>query len=98
LRDCVRDADTVARVGGDEFVVLAEQAGLPLAMKIAERIVAHIELPFALPGGTARIGASIGVALYPSHGADLDGLMKAADRAMYAIKHTTKGAIALAEG
>ncbi len=98
LRDSVRETDTIARVGGDEFVVLAERTNLPLAMKIAERIVAHIDLPFALPGGIARIGASIGVALYQSHGSDLDSLMKAADRAMYVIKHTTKGAIAVAEG
>jgi len=96
LRDCVRETDTIARVGGDEFVVLAERTPLVLAEKIARRIVAAINRPFPLPGGTARIGASIGVALYPSHGADLDGLMKAADRAMYAIKHTTKGAIAIA--
>ncbi|MEI7607061.1 MAG: sensor domain-containing diguanylate cyclase [Rhodospirillaceae bacterium] len=98
LRACVRDTDAVARVGGDEFAVLAERASLALAEKIAKRIVAAINRPFPLPGGTARIGASIGVALYPTHGADLDGLMKAADRAMYAIKHTTKGAIAIAGG
>ena len=98
LRACVRDTDAIARVGGDEFVVLAERAPLALAWKIAKRIVAAINRPFPLPGGTARIGASIGVALYPTHGADLDVLMKAADRAMYVIKHTTKGAIAIAGG
>lgn len=96
LRECVRETDTIARVGGDEFVVLAERITLALASTIAERIVAEIHRPFAVPGGTANIGASIGVALYPTHGADLDGLMKAADRAMYLIKHTTKGAIAIA--
>jgi len=96
LRECVRETDTVARVGGDEFVVLAERTSLTLAALIARRIVGDISQPFEVTGGAARIGASIGVALYPAHGADLDSLMKAADRAMYAIKHTTKGAIAIA--
>jgi len=97
LHDCVRETDTIARVGGDEFVVLTERATARLAIGIAERIVAAVRRPFELPGGVARIGASVGVALYPHHGSNLDALMKAADRAMYAIKHTTKGAIAVAE-
>lgn len=97
LEDCVRETDTIARVGGDEFVVLAERTTARLAIGIARRIVAAIEQPFDLPMGRAFIGASIGIALYPHHGADLDALMKAADNATYAIKHTTKGAIAVAE-
>jgi diguanylate cyclase (GGDEF)-like protein/PAS domain S-box-containing protein len=97
LVSSVRETDAVARVGGDEFAVLAERAGASLALGIAERVVAAVRQPFDLPGGTAHIGASIGIALYPQHGANLDSLMKAADRAMYAIKHTTKGAIAIAQ-
>jgi len=96
LHSCVRATDTVGRIGGDEFVVLAEKISVRLARKIAARIVAEMERPFPLPNGEVRIGASLGIALYPRHGDGLDSLMKAADDAMYRVKRTTKGALAIA--
>jgi diguanylate cyclase (GGDEF)-like protein/PAS domain S-box-containing protein len=97
LHACVRATDTVGRIGGDEFVVLAEKVSVRLARKIATRIVAAMELPFVLPDGEeVRIGASLGIALYPRHGDGLDSLMKAADDAMYRVKRTTRGALAIA--
>jgi len=96
LQACVRATDVVARLGGDEFVILAEGASTATALKIAERIIEQIAAPFLLPGGTATIGCSVGIAFYPRHGRDWESLMRAADRAMYAIKHSTKGAVALA--
>jgi diguanylate cyclase (GGDEF)-like protein/PAS domain S-box-containing protein len=96
LKDCVRATDTIARIGGDEFVILAERTSLALATQIAERIVAQAKVPFELSLGHATIGASVGVALHPSHGTDLDSLLKAADSAMYSVKRQSKGAVAIA--
>ncbi|CCG41264.1 sensor domain-containing diguanylate cyclase [Magnetospirillum molischianum] len=96
LHSCVRATDAIGRIGGDEFVVLAENISVRLARRIATRIVAEMERPFALPSGEVRIGASLGIALYPRHGNGLDTLMKAADDAMYRVKRTTRGALAIA--
>jgi PAS domain S-box/diguanylate cyclase (GGDEF) domain len=96
LHESVRATDTVARIGGDEFVVLAERITLPLVMGIAERIVYRARQPFVLPLGNVSIGASVGISLYPHHGGNLDSLVKAADEAMYTVKRTTKGAVAVA--
>jgi diguanylate cyclase (GGDEF)-like protein/PAS domain S-box-containing protein len=96
LHDSVRATDTVARIGGDEFVVLAEHVTIPLVMKVAERIVARTSQPFVLASGVVSIGASVGIALYPHHGNDLEDLIKVADQAMYTVKRTTKGAVAIA--
>ncbi|EPY03075.1 sensor domain-containing diguanylate cyclase [Magnetospirillum fulvum] len=96
LHACVRATDTIGRIGGDEFVVLAEKVSVSLAHQIAARIVAAMERPFTLPAGEVSIGASLGIALYPRHGDGLDSLMKAADDAMYRVKRTTRGALAIA--
>lgn len=93
---CIRESDTVARIGGDEFLVLAEKLTPELALAIAKRIVERAGVPFDMPEGLATIGASVGIALYPAHGASLEALMKAADAAMYQVKRSTKGAVALA--
>ncbi len=83
----VRDSDTVARLGGDEFaVVLAEVKSTLEAEEVAQRIVAAIQKPFELNEGTARVSASIGVAIFPEHGADAEMLQKGADVALYAVK------------
>ena len=95
---CIRDTDTICRIGGDEFVVLAERASEDLARKIARRVIEQTETSIAIPQGEAKVGASIGIALYPRHGASPDALMKAADNAMYQVKHSGKGAVAVAEG
>lgn len=92
LAACVRDADVVARVGGDELNVLlpqvADDAGVE---QIAARICAAVALPFSLPGGEAHIGASVGVVLAPDHGVDVHLLLSRADRAMYAAKSAGRG-------
>lgn len=87
LEACVRGADTVGRHGGDEFVVL-----LPVveteqdALRVAEKICAALSQPFDLEGVSARLSASIGVALYPQHGGDALTLARSADAAMYQAK------------
>ncbi|THF66289.1 sensor domain-containing diguanylate cyclase [Pseudothauera nasutitermitis] len=94
LQRSVRTADTIARVGGDEFLVLAERITAELVERIAARIVADLGKAFVLPHGSAHIGASVGIALYPDNGLDPHTLIRAADLAMYAIKHTGRNTTA----
>ena len=88
MRGCVRESDTVGRFGGDEFVVL-----LPLidtladAEVVAEKIRGALAEPFHLGGLRLEVSSSIGIALYPDHGADETVLMVQADTAMYAAKN-----------
>ncbi len=91
LLDVVRGGDTVARIGGDEFVVLSE--GLPDAAKagdVAARIVQRVNEPFAVSGTLARIGASVGVAIATAD-STVAGIVKQADLAVYEAKRTGKG-------
>ncbi len=88
LRGCVRECDTVARVGGDEFVLLlggiVEMAD---AILVAEKIQTALQQPFHLDGGlSVHISSSTGVALYPEHGLDEATLSRHADVAMYCAK------------
>ncbi len=89
IRHQVRESDTVARVGGDEFtVILPDIAGRDEAAIVARKIIAAVGVPFRLgpQALSVEIGASIGVAVYPADGHDADTLVKAADAAMYQAK------------
>ncbi|HUB13992.1 MAG TPA: EAL domain-containing protein [Acetobacteraceae bacterium] len=92
LTACVRQVDTVARFGGDEFAVVqtdaarAEDVGL-----FAQRIIEVLSLPFDLSGHQVTVGASIGIALIPADGADPDRLLKSADIALYRAKADGRG-------
>jgi diguanylate cyclase (GGDEF)-like protein len=87
LQRCVRASDSVARIGGDEFVVLLRTVdNAASAMAIAENICEALRPEFVLGGHSARISASVGVALYPEHGASETELTKHADAAMYVAK------------
>jgi diguanylate cyclase (GGDEF)-like protein/PAS domain S-box-containing protein len=94
IRQQVRESDTVARVGGDEFtVILPDLAGREEAELVARKIIASLAAPFRL-GGEKRsvaIGTSIGIAIYPADGRDADALVKAADAAMYRAKQAGSG-------
>ncbi|NTV94114.1 MAG: EAL domain-containing protein [Thiobacillus sp.] len=91
LRESIRGDDTVARIGGDEFTLLL--CGIH---KISEceqtltRLLARIGQPYQLAGQTVKIGASAGVALYPSDGSDPDQLVGHADAALYQAKQAGK--------
>jgi diguanylate cyclase (GGDEF)-like protein len=88
LRTCVRESDTVARVGGDEFVVLLSSISQAHdAMHVAQKVHAALREPFHLPAGkSVQISSSAGIALYPGHGLDETTLWQHADAAMYAAK------------
>jgi diguanylate cyclase (GGDEF)-like protein len=87
LRTSVRGSDTVARFGGDEFVVLAGELDRPEdAATIAEKIADMVNAPLPVDGATERIGCSIGIAVYPDDGETAEALLERADRAMYAAK------------
>lgn len=83
----VRKADIVGRLGGDEFLVIqTEVHDNTAAACVAEKILRQLAEPFALGGNTIRIGASIGIAIFPTQGSSLNDLIKLADRAMYEAK------------
>lgn len=89
ISSCVREADTVARLGGDEFtVILPELDDITQTTRIAKNIVEKMAQPFYFVNHDAgyHISASIGLALYPQDASDLPGLLKCADKAMYAAK------------
>ena len=97
LKTCIRETDTVARMGGDEFVMVIERmTDRTRVQRIGERIVESLGKPITVTSGTATIGASVGVAVYPSNGVTPDDLLKAADSAMYDVKKSTKGAVRFA--
>lgn len=83
----LRKSDTLARFGGDEFVVLLPEvvAGSGV-VRVAEEIIAELTRPIQLAGRDCFIGASVGIALYPSDGSDADALLRHADMAMYRAK------------
>ena len=90
LERLVRTSDTVARMGGDEFVVLVdeitEEDGKKAAAKVAEKVLAQLPEPIIVNERTVLVGTSIGIALYPEHGTAPDALVSAADTAMYQAK------------
>lgn len=87
LQSCVRDCDTVARMGGDEFtVILTRVTGVEDAVDIAKRILGTLGNPLFLEDQSFILGASIGISIYPEHGSDANTLVKNADTAMYDVK------------
>ena len=93
LRQCVREVDTVARQGGDEFIVLlTELHNGADAQQVAEKIMRTIAEPFTINDAPLEVAASIGVAVYPDDDEDIEALIEKADLAMYAAKQRGKGA------
>jgi diguanylate cyclase (GGDEF)-like protein/PAS domain S-box-containing protein len=87
MQKCVRESDTVARIGGDEFVVLLPSIETENdALVVAEKIREALNQPFEIAGKSLSISSSTGVAVYPQHGTDELRLSKNADAAMYRVK------------
>jgi diguanylate cyclase (GGDEF)-like protein/PAS domain S-box-containing protein len=87
LKECLRPYDVLARMGGDEFVVVIDGLDFPEhAAKVAEKLIERVSARRHIDGIEATLGASIGIAVYPDCGTNLDGLLRAADIAMYEAK------------
>jgi diguanylate cyclase (GGDEF)-like protein/PAS domain S-box-containing protein len=87
LSACVRDDDTVARMGGDEFTLVFGAIARPEdAARMAEKILEAVGRPFSLDGHELHVTCSLGIALFPGDGVDPDALLKSADAAMYRAK------------
>jgi diguanylate cyclase (GGDEF)-like protein len=90
----VRQSDTVARMGGDEFiVVLNNPKGIEEIASIANCVVSSINEPMEILGEVLRIGASVGIAIFPSDAGTAADLIKNADTAMYAAKDSGRNKI-----
>jgi len=97
LRSVARDSDTVARIGGDEFVLLMEDiASLADGVSLARRLLESIARPLEIAGRQVQISGSVGIVVYPDHG-DKDKLVAHADAAMYAAKRAGGNTYALFE-
>ncbi len=96
ITERLRDVDMVARLGGDEFIILLEDITQPEdAARVAEEIIIELAKPFFLAhGDSVKIGASIGISLYPQHGENIDALMDHADAALYQAKDAGRGCFA----
>ena len=87
LQECVRDADTVARIGGDEFtVILSTITSVDDVQSVAQKIIRALATPFKMGNEEAQIRASIGISVFPENGTDAETLLKKADDAMYLAK------------
>jgi diguanylate cyclase (GGDEF)-like protein len=87
IKTCLRESDTVARMGGDEFsVLLPTTTHEDGAVVVAQKILTAIAKSFQIEDREFRIGISMGIALFPEHGDEVDALLRAADMAMYEAK------------
>ena len=86
LQTGLRQIDLVARMGGDEFVVLLPGCSAADATAVAAQLRGHLRAPCVLDDGPLQLDASIGIASYPGDGATAEALVTRADAAMYALK------------
>jgi len=91
LSGVVRESDIVARVGGDEFIIVTGEINFGSGAElIARRISMIVAEPVLIAGNSVSVGASIGISIFPSHGSDSESLIQKADEAMYRVKKSGK--------
>ncbi|GEM_PF-3540006 len=91
ISNCVRESDTVARIGGDEFLILLQNLKVETeAADVAQKVVHSVNQPALIEGHALQVGASVGISVYPIHGHDFETLLKVADEAMYLSKKAGK--------
>ena len=95
LLGVLRDDDTVARVGGDEFLILAEVGEAQEAEALARRMLSRISEPVTIDRDELYVTTSVGVALFPDDGEDADSLIRHADGAMYRVKEAGGSSVQL---
>jgi len=91
FQNVLRQSDTLARIGGDEFAILLPLSDIEDAKRIASRILKTTEQPIVVENNNIYVKTSIGITLYPLHAASADELIKSADKAMYIAKETQSG-------
>ncbi len=94
MRVCSRDADLLCRVGGEEFLMLLADASLASAERVAERLRRQVEMATIEPVG--HVSVSVGVAHWPTHAADMRGVLKIADDMLYAAKQAGRNCVVAA--
>jgi diguanylate cyclase (GGDEF)-like protein len=93
----MRETDTIARIGGDEFIIIQSDLSKIRDVKtIATNIIKKVSQPVLIDQNEVVVSASIGIALYPGDGATSDELMRAADKAMYEVKRSGKNSFGFA--
>ncbi len=93
LQGVVRESDTVGRLGGDEFLIVARQAKEPNdAAQVADKVVAQLGKPIVVSGQSFVVTPSVGISLYPDDAEDAEGLIRCADIAMYNAKESGRNA------
>jgi diguanylate cyclase (GGDEF)-like protein/PAS domain S-box-containing protein len=92
LKSALRETDTAARFGGDEFLLVLPSLGSPDgAAEVAHKVIGLIGQPYAYKNFRISIGASVGIALYPTNGETVDDLLRLSDATMYEVKRAGKG-------
>ncbi len=95
LRSCLRESDTASRRGGDEFtIIVTDAADREAVAKVALTVIEKLSTPFLIAGHELRIGASVGISLFPHDGSDAGQLILHADEAMYLAKERGRGTYA----
>ncbi|KAF1042153.1 MAG: putative signaling protein [Xylophilus sp.] len=95
----IRETDTLARISGDEFVLLFDPISGPEALPpLVERVIAALQQPFAIEGHELMTSGSVGAAVFPLHGTDYETLRRNADAVMYRAKNDRKGSVRYFDG
>jgi diguanylate cyclase (GGDEF)-like protein/PAS domain S-box-containing protein len=95
---CLRESDSVFRIGGDEFIVLLEgRVDEEGVTRLAENIIKSVSSTITINDYSCQVGASIGVAIYPDNGVNIDVLTQRADKAMYQVKKSGRNNLSFAE-
>ena len=95
-KTCMRASDTIGRIGGDEFLAILPEATADGAVAVADKLREALRQPYASAPG-ARLGASVGVSLFPAHGQEAEALLRAADQALYRAKREGKNLTKVAD-
>ncbi len=91
LKNCLRESDTIARVGGDEFIIILENLeDISAVNVVAEKILKTVSTPYLSDGNSCEVTTSIGISIHPDHSSDPEQLISLADNAMYRSKQKGK--------